>query len=160
MNPLFLVDRYGFGLTSTLGLFEIADEPPAAPFFSIEDERRKVKVCGETCIPPLTYEIKLRAEGKIHEKYAKRFPNLHRGMLHLQAVPGFEWIYIHCGVREKDTLGCILTCMKPVALATGEFEGADSETAYVQVYKRALVEFDAGRRVYIQITDRTRRVDE
>ena len=158
MNPLFAVERYGFGKKSTLGLFTIRDVE--IPYFSIEDPRRKVKVMGETCIPALTYEIKLRTEGTKHEDYLKRFPNFHRGMLWLQAVPEFEYVYIHPLNKATESLGCIGPNMKPVALASGEFEGADSTTAYVIAYKRAIEAFDAGEQVYIEITDRTRRVDE
>jgi len=54
--------------------------------FGLEDEYREEKVVGETRIPAGTYKIKLRTEGGHHEKYKKRFPDIHRGMLHLQEV--------------------------------------------------------------------------
>lgn len=148
----FTLTRYGFGRTSTLGMLEEGGELLA---FIIEDERRKVKVKGETCIPTGTYEVKLKTDSpKFQAAYAARFPAIHKGMLWLQNVPGFEFVYIHAGNTEKDTDGCLLPNVKPVALPTGEFRGEDSGTAYVAVYKRALAALDKGEKVTITITER------
>jgi len=76
--------------------------------FTLEDEHRTVKVKGETRIPAGTYDIRLRAEGGMHPKYKARFGDLHQGMLWLQDVPGFEWVYIHVGNTDDHTEGCIL----------------------------------------------------
>lgn len=76
--------------------------------FSLEDEPREEKLAGETRIPAGVYQIKLRTEGRHHEKYKQRFDDIHRGMLWLQDVPGFTWILIHCGNTEADTDGCLL----------------------------------------------------
>lgn len=54
-----------------------------------------------------TYKILLRTEGHTHEDYKKLFPDIHKGMLHVQ-VPGRLWILIHCGNSPVDTLGCLL----------------------------------------------------
>jgi hypothetical protein len=43
----------------------------------------------------------------MNEKYKGKFTE-HRGMLWLQNVPGFEWIYIHVGNTDDQTSGCIL----------------------------------------------------
>lgn len=78
--------------------------------FILEDGFNEIKIPGETRIDPGEYEIKLRTEGGMHQKYLKKFgPEFHKGMLWLQDVPKFEWIYIHIGNKPKDTLGCLLT---------------------------------------------------
>ena len=66
------------------------------------------KVYGETRIPAGTYKLKLRTEGGYNKKYSKRFPGIHRGMLHVTDVPGFEYILIHCGNTDEHTAGCLL----------------------------------------------------
>jgi len=76
--------------------------------FSLEDEYREEKVVGETRIPAGTYRVTLRTEGGFHQRYAKRFSEFHRGMLHIRDVPNFEFILIHCGNTDEDTAGCLL----------------------------------------------------
>jgi hypothetical protein len=55
------------------------------------------KVYGQTAIPYGRYEVKLF----FWTKHQKEYPLL-------QNVPGFSGIFIHGGVTEKDTEGCIL----------------------------------------------------
>lgn len=76
--------------------------------WTLEDTKRIKKVAGETRVPAGIYEIELRTEGGMHQKYRKRFGRMHKGMLWLQNVPGFEWIYIHTGNKRGHTEGCIL----------------------------------------------------
>lgn len=97
--------------------------------FALEDVHRDVKVIGKTRIPAGTYDIKLRAEGGMHERYVALYPE-HRGMLWLQDVPGFEWVYLHTGNSQDDTDGCIL--LGDTALATGRV--IESVKAYRRVY--------------------------
>ena len=103
--------RYSSEKDSTLGLiFLVDDETNKKDFlcFTLEDEKREVKVYGETRIPEGTYQIKYRKEGGYNNKYTKRFPNIHRGMLHITDVPNFEYILIHCGNDTSHTHGCLL----------------------------------------------------
>ena len=82
--------RYSSEKDSTLGLlFLVNDETNKKDFlcFTLEDEKREVKVYGETRIPEGTYKIKYRKEGGYHNKYSKRFKDMHRGMLHITDVP-------------------------------------------------------------------------
>lgn len=76
--------------------------------YTLEDEFRIKKVSGETRIPSGTFELKLRTEGSLTKRYEARFPGVHEGMIWLQDVPNFKWIYIHCGNDDEDTRGCIL----------------------------------------------------
>lgn len=81
--------------------------------FTLEDEYRAKKVFGETRIPAGKYPLKLRTEGTYHNKMLERFPRLHRGMIWVDSVPGFQFILIHPGNDEKDTAGCILPGEEP-----------------------------------------------
>ena len=76
--------------------------------FGLEDEFRAVKKVGETRIPAGSYAVGLRTEGGHHAQYRQQFPQMHRGMLHIQKVPGFEFILVHCGNTQADTAGCLL----------------------------------------------------
>ena len=67
--------------------------------FTIEDEAREVKVQGETRIPAGTYDVQLRTVGGFHQRYGAKYGPMHKGMLHVQNVPGFEYILIHHGVH-------------------------------------------------------------
>ena len=106
--------RFSSQNESTLGiLYLVNDETNKKDFlcFVLEDEKREIKVYGETRIPEGTYQIKYRTEGGYFTKYKKRFPNLHndkRGVLQLIDVPNFEYILIHCGNTDNDTDGCLL----------------------------------------------------
>jgi len=100
-----LVQRYKSTPTATLGKLFIDG---VFECYTLEDEFRAVKVKGETRIPAGTYKLSLRREGTTHFQYAKRFPDIHKGMLHVLNVPGFQWILIHIGNTEKDTEGCLL----------------------------------------------------
>ena len=99
------VDRYLSTPNATLGKLYIDD---VFECYTLEDEFRAVKVKKETRIPDGTYLIKLRTEGSHHSHYAQKFPDIHKGMLWLQNVPGFQFILIHIGNTEEDTEGCLL----------------------------------------------------
>jgi hypothetical protein len=97
-------------------------------------------VAGETCIPIGRYEIKFRDAGGMNEKYKKKYVG-HIGMLHLQNVPGFKWIYIHPGNTDDHTEGCILPNFG--TRLNGDHVGNDSIAAYQKIYdliKFAIVE--------------------
>ena len=106
--------RFSSQNESTLGiLYLVNDGTNQKDFlcFTLEDEKREVKVYGETRIPEGTYQIKYRTEGGYFAKYKKRFPNLHndaRGVLQLLDVPNFKYILLHCGNSADDTDGCII----------------------------------------------------
>jgi len=113
--------------------------------YTLEDEFRAVKVPGETRIPAGIYEIKLRAAGGMHPKYAARFP-FHRGMLWIQEVPGFEYIYIHIGNTDDDTNGCILVGMVRDGATLGR-----SLEAYAGLYQAIITVMDRKERVWIEV---------
>ncbi len=123
--------------------------------YTLEDEYRPVKVMKETRVPAGTYKLAYRNEGGHNADYAKKFPALHKGMLELQNVPGFQYILIHIGNFEKDTDGCILVGQKAVLSQTGlTLEG--STIQYQIVYKIIADEISSGREVTINIEDHDR----
>jgi len=122
--------------------------------FALEDQYRAVKVAGETRIPAGTYRIGLRNEGGLAQKYASRFPDIHRGMLWLRDVPGFRWVYLHVGNRDDDTLGCILVGDAATATAGDMMVGA-SRAAYRRFYPVVVDAAEAGA-LEITIADRDR----
>jgi len=103
------VIRFNKGKDSTNGmLFDITNERRKFLCYTLEDESRTEKVYGETCIPEGEYNIGFRTVGGYHAKYSKRFTDIHKGMLHVLDVPGFEYILLHCGNTDEDTAGCLL----------------------------------------------------
>lgn len=117
--------------------------------FTLEDEKRTVKVYGETRIPEGTYDIKLRTTGGFHQRYTKKFGSFHKGMLWLQDVPNFQYILIHIGNKDDDTAGCIL--VGNVAYNTGTI--GHSTDAYKAIYPIISDELLKGNNVEIKISE-------
>ena len=100
--------RFSSGEDSTSGLlFDVSNKREFLAY-TLEDEYRDSKKYGETRIPAGTYNIQLRTVGGFHQKYSTRFYDIHKGMLHITDVPGFEYILIHCGNTDEHTHGCLL----------------------------------------------------
>ena len=142
------VRRYGYGVDSTGGLLFVENVHVG---YTCEDERRVVKVQDETCIPAGRYQIKLRDKGGMNAKYKIRF-SFHRGMLHLQNVDGFRWIYIHVGNTDDDTSGCILVGRATSRSSNGEYTVQRSVEAYTELYDLCCSALDAGEEVWIEVT--------
>ncbi len=104
--------------------------------FGLEDEKRQVKVPGETRIPAGAYKVGLRTAGSISPKYAAQFPDLHQGMLHLLDVVNFDWIYIHIGNTAAHTAGCLLVGYG--VNVAGKYRLANSTDAYEDLYRRVV----------------------
>jgi len=143
------MSRYANGSDSTGGILYVNDR-----FFcyTCEDEKREVKVKGETRVPAGTYAIKLRDAGGMHNKYLVKY-SFHRGMIHLQDVPGFEWIYIHTGNNEGHTEGCILVGYQAHKV-NGEHQVFASRQAYTDLYQLILIALDRGEDIEIEIRER------
>ena len=100
--------RISSGKDATSGLlFEVNQNKRTFLAYTLEDEQRDVKVWGETRIPAGTYKLKLREEGGFHNRYLNKYGNtFHKGMIHVQDVPGFEYILWHTGNTDEHTAGC------------------------------------------------------
>ena len=117
--------------------------------YTLEDEKREIKVKNETRITAGTYQIKLRNEGGMTQRYAERFGDMHKGMLWLQNVENFEWVYIHIGNHEDQTSGCILVGNKADNSMTIE----RSADAYNLIYPVIANAIESGEIVQIEIKD-------
>lgn len=126
--------RFSSQSDSTLGmLFDVTDGRKFL-CFTLEDESRETKVKGETRIPEGTYKLKFRKEGGFHGRYATKYGSMHKGMIHVQDVPGFNYILWHTGNTDEHTDGCLLlgdTSQQNITKAG--FIGASTD-AYKRVY--------------------------
>ena len=127
--------RYSSGTDSTLGILsEVGPDGREFLAYTLEDEFREEKVSAETRIPEGTYDVKLRTTGGFHSRYAAKFGDWHKGMLHVQDVPGFEYILIHTGNTDENTMGCLLVADSSQQNITKDgFIGA-SVDAYKRIY--------------------------
>jgi len=102
------VVRYFSSDDFTLGM--LLDETDGKHFlcYTLEDEHREEKVMHETRIPAGTYNITLRTVGGFHGRYDKKYGSMHKGMLWVRDVPGFEYILIHTGNTDEHTSGCLI----------------------------------------------------
>ena len=120
--------------------------------FTLEDTHNEPKVYGETCIPSGEYNITLRTDGNMTQKYAKRYGDTHRGMLWLRDVPNFEYVYIHIGNKSEDTDGCLLVGTSCDSAKGRQFVGG-SALKYISTYKKILRAIDNGEEVKIVVRD-------
>jgi len=150
MKPSFIkLYRYSDNGESTLGLLFVGGEFAC---YVLEDEKRDVKIKGETRIPAGTYEVKFRSEGGFHEKYKVKFKEIHRGMLHIANIPNFEYVLIHCGNTDDNTEGCLLVGNKANNnnLEDGVIES--SQLAYKYIYPKIAEKLEK-KKVFITIKD-------
>ena len=135
-------------------LFEITDIGRKFLCYTLEDERRALKVKGETRIPAGIYNIELRKEGGFHQRYTKKYANIHRGMLHITDVPNFEYILIHTGNTDEHTAGCLIvgdSQENNIILKDG-FVGK-SVNAYKRIYPSIAKAVESGQNVTIEYID-------
>lgn len=138
--------RYLHGPNHTIGLLLLQR---AFFCYSLEDQFRRTKVAGETRIPPGRYRIVLRTDDTpTNRRYAERFDDEHHGMLWLQGVPGFEYVYIHIGNTDEDTEGCILVGDQAYPDRLGL-----STPAYLRLYRKLATKIMAGDEVYLNLHD-------
>lgn len=145
------VQRYSASTRDTLGVLLIDGRFVG---YTLEDERRAVKVKGETRIPAGRYQVKLRTEGGFHDKYLQRYGQpFHKGMLHVTNVPNFEYILIHIGNDESDTAGCLLVGATANDNQAGIGFIGDSSGAYARIYAELRDALLVGKEVWITYKD-------
>ena len=139
---------------STLGmLFDITDNCRNFLCFTLEDEHRDVKVRSETRIPAGTYKLELRKVGGFHGRYASKYGSMHKGMIHVQDVPGFEYILWHTGNNDKHTAGCLLLGDTSQQNITKEGFIGSSTVAYKRVYPLIASAIESGEEVKVEYID-------
>lgn len=141
--------RYSDDNESTLGLLFIDGKFEC---YILEDEKREVKVAGETRIPAGNYELVLRRFGGKHGRYARSF-DFHDGMIELKDVPGFTDVLFHIGNDEDDTEGCLLCGDGVNNNLTGDGFVSNSTIAYRRVYQKTLPLLQQGEKVFIEVFD-------
>ena len=150
------VHRISSGKDFTSGmLFEVDNNTRTFLAYTLEDEQRDVKVWGETRIPDGTYKLKLRKEGGFHTRYLGKYGDtFHKGMIHVQDVPGFEYILWHTGNTDEHTAGCLIlgNTQTNNRIAKDGFIGS-SVDAYKFVYPRVAAAIDAGLDVEVTYID-------
>ena len=105
--------------------------------FTLEDEKREQKVHSETRIPEGSYCVGLRPVGGFHKRYSGKFPTIHKGMLQVLDVPGFEYVLIHIGNDDEDTAGCLLVG-SDLGWIDGQRAVVQSTRAYKRLYPKVL----------------------
>jgi len=118
---------------TTIGLLDVDG---VFQCFTVEDAYKEIKVAGLTRIPAGTYTIKLRTVGGMTKRYSDKY-SFHEGMLWLQDVPGFTYVYLHIGNTAKHTDGCILL-NDGCDSTSGNMGGSKSLSAYSRVYKNIM----------------------
>ena len=147
--------RFSSQTDSTSGLlFEVTDIKRHFLCYTLEDERRALKVRGETRVPAGTYKIELRNEGGFHQRYTKKYPGIHRGMLHITDVPNFEYILIHTGNTDEHTAGCLIVgdAQENNIILPDGFVGK-SVNAYKRIYPSIAKAIEQGEEVTITYID-------
>ena len=147
--------RFSSKSDSTSGLlFEVTDIGRSFLCYTLEDEARVLKVKGETRIPAGIYNIELRKEGGFHQRYTKKYSDIHRGMLHIIDVPNFEYILIHTGNTDEHTAGCLIVgdSQENNGVLKDGFVGK-SVNAYRRIYPRIAKAIESGKQVTIKYID-------
>src|SRR5210317_776912 len=110
-------------------LFDVSNNKRKFLCYTLEDQAQTQKVWGETRIPAGTYNLSLRTEGGFHTRYKAKFGGFHKGMIHVDDVPNFEYILWHIGNDDDDTAGCLL-----VGKTSQDNFIGNSTTAYKEIY--------------------------
>lgn len=147
-----LVKRISSGVEATLGVMHDVTGEPEFLCYVLEDQFNEPKIKGETRIPAGRYQIKLRDAGGMVVRYKKRF-SWHSGMLHLQNVPGFEWVYAHVGNKDDDTDGCLLLGDGQVSNVVDRGQVSSSVSAYRRIYEYISEAIAAGEQVWITVEE-------
>lgn len=139
------VIRYHTSDDYTLGMLLDVTEGRKFLCYTLEDEYREEKVMHETRIPAGTYKITLRTVGGFHGRYEKKYGSMHKGMLWVRDVPGFEYILIHTGNTDEHTSGCLLVGN------SSDYKGfvGSSVNAYKRVYPSIAAALESGEEVTI-----------
>jgi hypothetical protein len=122
--------------------------------YTLEDERRVLKVRGETRIPAGKFNITLRTVGGMTQRYEERFPDIHKGMLWVRDVPNFEYILIHCGNTDDHSAGCLLLgdSQENNIIIKDGFIGKSSQ-AYKRIYPKIANHLENGGEATIEYID-------
>jgi len=135
---------------STLGLLTVNGKKFS---FVIEDEKRDIKVLGETRIDAGNYLVKFRKQlTPLTKKYRAKYPwfTYH---LELQGVPNFKYVYIHIGNFESSTDACQVVGNKAGFDSNNHFRNFGSVDNYRKLYLLVSEALKNGEDVWYEIVD-------
>lgn len=157
----FLLQRYSNVMAnggSTQGIF--MEKTLDNPFIShcLEDEKREVKVAGETRIPSGFYQLKIWNDGKDPNQWVlshrEKYGDWFTFPIEVTKVPGFAGVLIHAGIDQSHTEGCILlddtignNTIDPAN------QGSRSLQAVKRFYQKAYPILESGGKVFLQVRD-------
>lgn len=146
--------------TDTIGKLYFKDYKNIIRYvYTIEDSYNDIKIPGNTRISAGQYEITLRKEGGVFERYCRHkdiwiAENTKRyGLVWIRNVPNYEYILIHIGNTSKDSEGCILVGdqVNNTSYAAGFI--TDSTVAYKRLMNEIYPAFNRSEKLSITIID-------
>ena len=136
---------------STLGLLTVNGKKFS---FVIEDEKREIKVKGETRIPAGLYPVKFRKElTPLTKKYRDKY-SWFTYHLELINVPGFTNVYIHIGNFESSTAACQVVGNKAGFDGNNHFRNYESTDNFKRLYILVSEVLNKGEKVTYEIIER------
>lgn len=105
--------------------------------YLLEDKIRAVKIPKQTAIPTGIYKLIVNTWGGMNVKYQNLFEAMHKGMIEIEGLPNFDYVYIHVGNTITQTAGCPL-CGFGFAFENGDYSVTQSKDAYKIVYPKLL----------------------
>lgn len=164
-NARIVVERFPSEKDWTLSEFFVDGKKVGV---GVEDEKREVKVFGETRIPNGIYELDITnspkfsnsyyvdISGNISDKKSIRFNTAHK-LITVLNVPNFDRILWHWGNTDLDTHGCYI-----VGSQFGEVKGRrgviNSRLKYIQayplIYKIILENKNKGLKTFVEYKDK------
>ncbi len=129
---------------------------------TLEDEKREIKIAGETRIPAGFYELKIWNDGQNpnqwvldhRAKYNLNGENWFKFPIEVTKVPGFAGVLIHTGIDQSHTDGCILLddTMGNNSIDMAN-QGARSLEAVKRFYLKVYPNLESGGKVFLTIRD-------
>jgi len=135
---------------STLGLLTVNGKKFS---FVIEDEKREIKIKGETRIPAGLYPVKFRKEiTPLTKKYRAKY-SWFTYHLELQNVPDFTNVYIHIGNFESSTAACQVVGNKAGFDDNNHFRNYESIDNFKHLYLLVSEALNRGETITYEIVD-------
>src|SRR5690606_10986940 len=76
--------------------------------YLLEDKNRSIKIPKQTAILTGNYNLMQNTWGGMNAEYRQKLPKLYKGMIEINGLPNFSFLYIHIGNTYKQTAGCPL----------------------------------------------------
>lgn len=105
--------------------------------YLLEDKIREVKIAKQTAIPTGSFKFLLNTWGGMNVKYQNWFEEMHQGMIEIDGLPNFDYVYIHIGNTYTQTAGCPL-CGFGFKFEHGDYSVTQSKDAYKIIYPKLL----------------------